>query len=327
MQRDTLTQEEQAVMRVVDAELHAYIHKDFDNWQRCWAHEPYIRRLGWCSGAGVNDVCGWDELRRRVLAVFRLYPLPNPVAAARQIENLRVLIGGTLASVTFDHRAPEPAVPGTDAEGPSRESRVLQFLNGEWRIIYLDYVHQTVEPMRAPMFRVDRSGAVGWMNPAAQRAVQDGDVLTLVGGRLATPDPRDTRALRGGIQQASDRDTALAGGRARIPILLRQGEDDAFCICWVVTEGSYSGTVLVTLNALNFTQDKLDAASEVFGLSPAQARMAELIASGNDVAESASLLGVTVNTGKTHLQRIFDKTGARSQAALVRTLLTIERPD
>ncbi len=321
------TKDEQAVMRVVDAELQAYIHRDFDAYQRAWAHEPFIRRLGWCSGGGVNDVRGWDDLERRVLRVFREHPLPNLAAAARVVDNLVIRMGGTMASVTFDHRSPEPREPGQDVEGPSREGRVLQYLGGAWRIIYLDYVHQTVEPVRAPMFRVDRSGIVSWMNASAEAELRRAETLRLVGGRLTAQDPRDTQQIRGAIQQASDRDGALAGGRARIPILLRQGESDAFCVCWIVTEGTHSGTVLVTLNALTFTQDKLDAATAVFGFSQTQQRMAELIASGNDLSGSATQLGITVNTGKTHLQRIYDKTGVRSQAALVRTLLSIERPE
>jgi DNA-binding CsgD family transcriptional regulator len=37
--------------------------------------------------------------------------------------------------------------------------------------------------------------------------------------------------------------------------------------------------------------------------------------------------GVTLNTARTHLRRLFDKTGVRTQAALVRALLAITPPD
>ena len=321
MPRDCLNADQQAVMAVVDAELNAYIHRDFETWQRCWAHEPYVRRLGWCTGGGVNDVRGWEDLKRLVQRVFRDFPEPNLVAAARTVQNLAMQVSGTMASITFDHRGPDP-----HGEGPSREGRVLQYLDGAWKIIYLDYVHQTVEPVNAPMFRVDRNGVVGWMNTSGHKAIQRGDVLQLVAGRLVAQEPRNTQAIRAAIKDASERDTRLAGGRAHIPLLL-PGEDGTFCVCWVVTEGAHSGTVLVTLNALTFGHDRLDTASAVFGLSPAQQRLAELIASGHDVAASSELLGITANTGKTHLQRIFDKTGVRSQAALIRTLLSIERPE
>lgn len=46
------------------------------------------------------------------------------------------------------------------------------------------------------------------------------------------------------------------------------------------------------------------------------------------IAIAAGLtLAVSVNTLRTQLQRIFDKTGVRSQAALVRSLLSVEAPN
>jgi DNA-binding CsgD family transcriptional regulator len=51
-----------------------------------------------------------------------------------------------------------------------------------------------------------------------------------------------------------------------------------------------------------------------------------LIAQGNDLTQAAERLGVSVNTVRTHLQRMFDRTGARSQSALVGILLSAEAP-
>lgn len=65
-------------------------------------------------------------------------------------------------------------------------------------------------------------------------------------------------------------------------------------------------------------------AREHLYFSPAQIRLARLIVDGYDLAGAAELMGVSINTLRTQLQRIFDKTGARSQAALVRSLLSVE---
>lgn len=177
------------------------------------------------------------------------------------------------------------------------------------------------------MFRVDRRGAVGWINKPTEAAIKKGDTLKIVAGRLAARGMRETEQLRSAIQLASDGDASLDEARACIPVLVQTGDEDAVCVCWVVTEGAGSDAVLVSINNLTFAQDKLDAASAAFGLSRSQQRLAELIASGYDVAASSGLLGIAANTAKTHLQRIFDKTGVRSQAALIRTLLSIERPE
>lgn len=61
-----------------------------------------------------------------------------------------------------------------------------------------------------------------------------------------------------------------------------------------------------------------------FDLTFSEQRLAEQLLTGRTLAEAAQALGVSRNTAKTHLARIFDKTGARSQMALLR-LLTSER--
>ncbi|MGZ2405930.1 DNA-binding CsgD family transcriptional regulator [Rhizobium ruizarguesonis] len=70
----------------------------------------------------------------------------------------------------------------------------------------------------------------------------------------------------------------------------------------------------------------LQRATRVIGLSQAQTRLARLIVDGHDLAAASELLGAGVNTLRTQLRRIFDKTGVRSQAALVRTLLSAGAP-
>jgi DNA-binding CsgD family transcriptional regulator len=51
-----------------------------------------------------------------------------------------------------------------------------------------------------------------------------------------------------------------------------------------------------------------------------------LIVQGQGLNQAAQHLGVSVNTVRTHLQRMFDRTGAHSQSALVGLLLSAEAP-
>jgi DNA-binding CsgD family transcriptional regulator len=57
-----------------------------------------------------------------------------------------------------------------------------------------------------------------------------------------------------------------------------------------------------------------------YGLTRAEIRLCELLLAGQSLAEAATGLRVSRNTAKTHLTRIFDKTGVRSQMALLRLL-------
>ena len=58
-----------------------------------------------------------------------------------------------------------------------------------------------------------------------------------------------------------------------------------------------------------------------FGLTAGEARVALEIASAEGRAAAATRLGVTVATLKTHLIRVFEKTGVSRQAELVRLVL------
>ena len=103
------------------------------------------------------------------------------------------------------------------------------------------------------------------------------------------------------------------------------GEDEAAVplYCWVVVE---DGKALVSFDDAEQAGRRIELAGAIYGMSPAQVRLARLIVDGHDLAAASDLLGVSVNTLRTHLQRMFDRTGVRSQPALVRVLLSAEAP-
>jgi DNA-binding CsgD family transcriptional regulator len=53
-----------------------------------------------------------------------------------------------------------------------------------------------------------------------------------------------------------------------------------------------------------------------YGLTPAETRLLESLLAGRNFAETATSLGIALTTAKTHLDRIFQKTGVRRQAEL-----------
>jgi DNA-binding NarL/FixJ family response regulator len=60
----------------------------------------------------------------------------------------------------------------------------------------------------------------------------------------------------------------------------------------------------------------------VFGLTEAEAMLATLLATGEELRSAAGRLGVTYGTARARLSQIFQKTETRRQAELVRVLLT-----
>jgi DNA-binding CsgD family transcriptional regulator/PAS domain-containing protein len=60
---------------------------------------------------------------------------------------------------------------------------------------------------------------------------------------------------------------------------------------------------------------------KLYDLTPAEARLTGLLRQGKSVAEACAELQVTSNTARTHLKRVFQKTGARRQSDLVRLVM------
>jgi len=55
----------------------------------------------------------------------------------------------------------------------------------------------------------------------------------------------------------------------------------------------------------------------VFGLTRAEAAVAGLLTTGLSASEIAHRQGVSVGTIRTHIRRLFEKTGSRNQLALI----------
>ncbi|MFZ3324403.1 MAG: helix-turn-helix transcriptional regulator [Methylocella sp.] len=63
---------------------------------------------------------------------------------------------------------------------------------------------------------------------------------------------------------------------------------------------------------------------KLFDLTPAEAQVAILVLRGHGLQSVADELRVTLSTARTHLQRVFEKTGTHRQAELVRMLIELE---
>lgn len=68
------------------------------------------------------------------------------------------------------------------------------------------------------------------------------------------------------------------------------------------------------------------AFTKSYGLSPAEAGVALRLVNGMSLRQTAVALGIRDNTVRSHLKRIFAKTGARRQSDLVRRVLTYDEP-
>jgi DNA-binding CsgD family transcriptional regulator len=62
---------------------------------------------------------------------------------------------------------------------------------------------------------------------------------------------------------------------------------------------------------------------QLYGITPAEARLAERLCAGDTLAGAAARCGVSEATVKTQLNRLFEKTGTQRQTDLLRVLLSL----
>lgn len=66
-----------------------------------------------------------------------------------------------------------------------------------------------------------------------------------------------------------------------------------------------------------------DVLGTLFGLTPAEARLASALASGESLAATAARLNISINTAKTQLQAVYAKVGVDSRSKLVRLIVAL----
>ena len=182
---------------------------------------------------------------------------------------------------------------------------------------------------------VDRSLRVYFANPAAQGLIQRGDGIRLVHGRLYARAVADTRLLTTAVGSLLDRPAdgtrsqRSAKGSAPNPIVAVTSEDDEPGYRIVVAPLRAAGTISSAEAVLFIDRDaphEADAATaaqafqQAFQLTRAEAKLAAYLLSGASLTEAADTFGVAHNTVRSQLRVIFEKTGARRQADLVRLL-------
>lgn len=310
--------DERAIVAVIAAEAEAYRRRDYEAWARCWVHEPYAGRWIFHSDRGLVAMESWAENSQVIRRLMETHAVP-PTTEVRH-DAIKVHIGRDMAWATFEQHVSGAGVPLMDLAETTAEMRILERRADGWKIAFIVNFHRTTDYVTAAMVRVDSSGVVMWKNAAAAGALAARRPLAIRAGRLRAVARDADQRLQAAIRWAGELDRGVWPRRGGVPVLLEAGRGEPAEICWVIAR---DGRILVALNDRQLTGERLAAAASIYGLTPAQARLAGLIVDGHSLVDAARVLRVSLNTVRTHLQRMFEKTGVRSQTALVRALLSV----
>lgn len=171
-----------------------------------------------------------------------------------------------------------------------------------------------------------------YCNPAAEEILDQANILSLENGKLAAKNPWEREELGTAIAKAAgfghgDRSPAFSSalGLSRIdkrvtyPVLVTP----ALGIGQGLLPDIESAQIAVLISDPEREQPIVaEALQSIWGLTPAEARVAIAIANGHSLANISEIRKTRLTTTKSHLRQIYKKLGVARQSEVVRILLT-----
>jgi len=194
-------------------------------------------------------------------------------------------------------------------------------------------IADTLDGMAAGMFLVDANGRIVHANGRGQGMLDDSDIFRGVSGRLTARSPQADQMFRDVFAAADAGDAAVGVKGIAVPLTANNGDQ------WVahvlpLTSGarrqagrSYAAVaaVFVRKAALDLSCP-METMAGLYKLTRAELRVLMAIVEIGGVPDVAPVLGISETTVKTHLQRIFDKTGTNRQPDLVKLVAGFTNP-
>jgi DNA-binding CsgD family transcriptional regulator len=320
------------IMRVIGEAVDALTRRDLEAYSKVWVHAPYVRRIAswshgrddWSEGGFVVHE-GWEAIWSMWRQIFEETSLTVfPHGAHR--ENWNVRVGQDTAWATFNqYPLDADGRPASDTTGYSYETRILEKHAGQWKTTLMSFCFKLPRQADKALVRVDKRAAIIAVSPTAAERIGNSTTLRVRNGRLRALDRDADAHLRATIWEAA-RGAPWTAGIVRAPFVLKDPLGSTDCVLWIASSLDMHGNALIAIDDNGASSSRLQNAVFVYRLSPAQARLAEMIVEGHDLVAAAERLGVTVNTARTQLRRMFEKIGVRSQPALVTALLSVAAP-
>ncbi|WFU77966.1 LuxR C-terminal-related transcriptional regulator [Bradyrhizobium sp. CIAT3101] len=168
----------------------------------------------------------------------------------------------------------------------------------------------------------DADGRVVHANASCRQMLADGNLLAIVGDRIVARNTQADKIFRGLFDAVAGGGTGSAD-RRRIELMTSADGQHYLAYAFSLTpqrslHRDAAATVLFLQKASMVPQLATDAIAAVFRLTPSEMRVLMAIVELGGVPDIAAKLGIAETTVKTHLGRLFEKTGAGRQADLVK---------
>ncbi|MBY3384008.1 helix-turn-helix transcriptional regulator [Rhizobium laguerreae] len=188
-----------------------------------------------------------------------------------------------------------------------------------------------LDGLAVPVILVDGESAVLHANAHAAQMLTDGVPLRSRNGMLQAQTPVVSRALLEAVAAAARADASLGSRGIGLPISA-PGQPPAVAYVLPLSEGTARAifrpacAAVFISTTISASPPQEDVLITLYDLTPAEARVVLRIGQGLSASQCAAALGISENTLKTHLGRIFAKTDTSRQADLVKLVSTIASP-
>jgi len=191
----------------------------------------------------------------------------------------------------------------------------------------------TLDGLSAAMFLVDAVGRVIHANAAGHAVLGADDYLRAAGGRLIAGDPHANKVLREVFATAGEGDAAVGVKGIAVPLVARGGERHVAHVLPLTSgarrraRAAYAAVAALFVHKASLdTPSPPEVIARSYSLTPTELRILLAVVEVGGVPEVAEALGVSSETIKTHLGRVYAKTGTHRQADLVKLVAGFSSP-
>jgi DNA-binding CsgD family transcriptional regulator/PAS domain-containing protein len=192
---------------------------------------------------------------------------------------------------------------------------------------------QAFDGLRAGVILVDSAGRVVHANAAAHALLSDGRVLRVSRGRLTCGDTKANLDLQAILAAVALGDCAIGTKGIPLPTAPNMPEPFVAHVLPLAAGERRRAAVHHAATAAVFVQKAAiealsppEVMAEVFRLTMTELRVLFAIVEVGGVPEVAQVLGIAPSTVRTHLARVYEKTGVARQADLVKLVAGFVSP-
>jgi DNA-binding CsgD family transcriptional regulator/PAS domain-containing protein len=291
--------------------------------------DPLVSLPSFGQVVGIPDLIDYDEYRRGPFYQEWLRPQGCVDVANALLEKpdpncavlLAVLPGARMLDDAMRRRI---ALVAPHAHRALAVNRAIDLKRSE-AATFAD----TLDGLSAAIFLVDADCRIVHANVAGYDMLGADDFLRSIDGQLVARDPRSDRSLR---EVFADNGDTLGIKGIALPLTARNGERYVIHVLSLTSAAraaigmTYKAAAALFVRKVALDSPSGDLLARTFELTPTELRVLLSIVDVGGVPETAVALGIAETTVKTHLHRVFSKTGASRQADIVKLAAGFSSP-